>query len=391
MFLENLIFLAHVVLLMVLSPIISRLFRLPTAVVEILLGTFAIWSGFLHVDNDVFKNLAKIGFFYLMFLAGLEIDIQRFLEYKDRFLKKAMLYFGCLYGISFSLYFIMGLSAVYIVAIPIVSLGMIMALINQHGRQHKWLELSLIIGVIGEIISIGALVIFDGMITHGFGWHFVKSLMILALVFLSSYVLFRLVKILFWWYPQLKNIIMPNHDTMHQSLRFSMALFFVLIATMQWLEIDMVLGAFIAGIYISNFFTHKRELPHQLSTFGFGFLVPLFFIFVGTTLDINLVFSSHILMHALWIMIAMVLARMISSFIAYYSYLGLKSTILFSLGDSMPLTFLVAISTIAVKNGAIDANEYASFIVAALMEGILIMTLIQFLMYLFAKFEKNDL
>ena len=388
---ENLIFLAHVVLLMVLSPIISRLFRLPTAVVEILLGTFAIWSGFLHVDNDVFKNLAKIGFFYLMFLAGLEIDIQRFLEYKDRFLKKAMLYFGCLYGISFSLYFIMGLSAVYIVAIPIVSLGMIMALINQHGRQHKWLELSLIIGVIGEIISIGALVIFDGMITHGFGWHFVKSLMILALVFLSSYVLFRLVKILFWWYPQLKNIIMPNHDTMHQSLRFSMALFFVLIATMQWLEIDMVLGAFIAGIYISNFFTHKRELPHQLSTFGFGFLVPLFFIFVGTTLDINLVFSSHILMHALWIMIAMVLARMISSFIAYYSYLGLKSTILFSLGDSMPLTFLVAISTIAVKNGAIDANEYASFIVAALMEGILIMTLIQFLMYLFAKFEKNDL
>ena len=388
---ENLIFLAHVVLLMVLSPIISRLFRLPTPVVEILLGTFAIWSGFLHVDNDVFKNLAKIGFFYLMFLAGLEIDIQRFLEYKDRFLKKAMLYFGCLYGISFSLYFIMGLSAVYIVAIPIVSLGMIMALINQHGRRHKWLELSLIIGVIGEIISIGALVIFDGMITHGFGWHFVKSLMILALVFLSSYVLFRLVKILFWWYPQLKNIIMPNHDTMHQSLRFSMALFFVLIATMQWLEIDMVLGAFIAGIYISNFFTHKRELPHQLSTFGFGFLVPLFFIFVGTTLDINLVFSSHILMHALWIMIAMVLARMISSFIAYYSYLGFKSTILFSLGDSMPLTFLVAIATIAVKNGAIDANEYASFIVAALMEGILIMTLIQILMYLFAKFEKNDL
>jgi len=389
--LENLIFLAHVVLLMVLSPIISRLFRLPTPVVEILLGTFAVWSGFLHVDNDVFKNLAKIGFFYLMFLAGLEIDIQRFLEYKDRFLKKAMLYFGCLYGISFSLYFIMGLSSVYIVAIPIVSLGMIMALINQHGRRHKWLELSLIIGVIGEIISIGALVIFDGMITHGFGWHFVKSLMILGMVFVSSYVLFRLVKILFWWYPQLKNIIMPNHDTMHQSLRFSMALFFVLIATMQWLEIDMVLGAFIAGIYISNFFTHKRELPHQLSTFGFGFLVPLFFIFVGTTLDLNLVFSSHILMNALWIMIAMVLARMVSSFVAYYSYLGFKSTILFSLGDSMPLTFLVAIATIAVKNGAIDANEYASFIVAALMEGIMIMTLIQFLMYLFAKFEKNDL
>ena len=91
---------------------------------------------------------------------------------------------------------------------------------------------------------------------------------------------------------------MPHNDTMHQSLRFSMALFFVLIATMQWLEIDMVLGAFIAGIFISNFFAHKKELPHQLSMFGFGFLVPLFFIFVGTTLDLNLVFTTHILTHA---------------------------------------------------------------------------------------------
>jgi len=321
--LENLIFLAHVVLLMVLSPIISRIFRLPTPVVEILLGSLAVWLGILHVGNEVFKNLAKIGFFYLMFLAGLEIDIQRFLHYRDRFLKKAILYFICLYSISVILYIVFGLSPVYIVAIPIVSLGMIMALINQHGREHKWLELSLIIGVIGELISIGALVIFDGAITHGLGWHFAKSILMLIAVLFSSYFLYRLLKIIFWWYPNLKRIIMPHNDTMHQSLRFSMALFFVLIATMQWLEIDMVLGAFIAGIFISNFFAHKKELPHQLSMFGFGFLVPLFFIFVGTTLDLNLVFTTHILTHALWIVIAMVGARMASSFAAYYSYLGL--------------------------------------------------------------------
>jgi Kef-type K+ transport system membrane component KefB len=389
MFLENLIFLAHVVLLMVVSPIISRLFRIPTPVVEILLGSFAVWIGLLHVDNEVFRNLAKIGFFYLMFLAGLEIDIQRFLHYRDRFLKKAILYFICLYSISIIFYIVFGLSPVYIVAIPIVSLGMIMALINQHGRSHKWLELSLIIGVIGELISIGALVIFDGAITHGLGWHFTKSILMLIAVLFSSYFLYRLLKIVFWWYPNLKRIIMPHNDTMQQSLRFSMALFFVLIATMQWLEIDMVLGAFIAGIFISNFFAHKKELPHQLSMFGFGFLVPLFFIFVGTTLDLKLVFTTHILTHALWIVLAMVGARMASSFAAYYSYLGLRSTILFSLGDSMPLTFLVAIATIAVKNGAIDAEEYASFIVAALMEGIVIMTLIQFLMFMFKRFDSK--
>jgi Kef-type K+ transport system membrane component KefB len=388
--LENLIFLAYVVFLVVLSPIIARIFRLPTPVVEILLGSYAVWIGFLSTDNDAFKSLAKIGFLYLMFLAGLEIDIQRFLAYRDRFLKKAVLYFITLYGVSLALYFIFSLSPVYIVAIPIVSLGMIMALINQHGKHHKWLELSLIIGVIGELISIGALVIFDGAITHGIGWQFFKSILILIGVLFSAYFIYRALKVLFWWYPNLRRLIMPNDDNMHQSLRISMALFFILVAIMQWLEIDMALGAFMAGIFISNFFAHKKELPHQLSTFGFGFLVPFFFIFVGTTLNLELALQGHILKHALWIVLAMVGARMLSSFVAYYSYLGFRNTILFSLGDSMPLLFLVAIATISVKNGAIGQEEYASFIVAALMEGIVIMTLIQALMFLFAKFSSKN-
>ncbi|AHJ12600.1 cation:proton antiporter [Sulfurospirillum multivorans] len=387
---ENLIFLAHVVLLMVLSPILSRLFRIPTPVVEILLGSLAVWLGFLHVDNDVFRNLAKIGFFYLMFLAGMEIDIPRFLHYKERYLKKTLLYFFCLYSLSLIIFLVFNLSYVYIVAIPIISLGMVMALINQYGKEVQWLEFSLLIGVVGELLSIGALVVFDGAMTHGLGWDFAKSILILISVFFSSYILFRLLKIIFWWYPGLKSLIMPHDDTMQQSMRVSIGLFFVLIATMQWLDIDMVLGAFIAGIFISNFFAHKTELPHQLSTFGFGFLVPLFFIFVGTTLNLETVFTKTIFTHALWIVLAMVGIRMISSFVAYYSSLKFWDTVFFSLSTSMPLTFLVAIATIAMKNGAIGEEEYASFIVASLIEGIVIMILIQFLMFLFQRADRKS-
>jgi len=177
---------------------------------------------------------------------------------------------------------------------------------------------------------------------------------------------------------------------MQQSMRVSIGLFFVLIATMQWLDIDMVLGAFIAGIFISNFFAHKTELPHQLSTFGFGFLVPLFFIFVGTTLNLETVFTKTIFTHALWIVLAMVGIRMISSFVAYYSSLKFWDTVFFSLSTSMPLTCLVAIATIAMKNGAIGEEEYASFIVASLIEGIVIMILIQFLMFLFQRADRKS-
>jgi Kef-type K+ transport system membrane component KefB len=243
---------------------------------------------------------------------------------------------------------------------------------------------------VGELISICALIVFDGVSTHGFGLHFAKSIGILFLVLLSSYYLFRLLNILFWWYPELKKIIMPSEDTKHQSIRISIALFFVLIATMQWLEIDMVLGAIIAGIFITNFFGHKRELSHELSIFGFGFLVPTFFIYVGTTLDLNIIFSEEILFNALFIAGTMVMIRLIGSFLAYSKYLGFKGTLLFALSYSMPLTFLVAIATIALKNGSIGENEYTSFIVAALLEGIVIMVMIQLLLHFFnTKATKN--
>ena len=371
------------VLLMVLSPVISRLFRLPTPVVEIALGSYAVWIGFLNVDNEVFKSIAKIGFFYLMFLVGLEIEIKQFLSFRTRFFKQSILFFGFLYGISILLYFVLDLSAVYIIALPLASLGMVMALINEHGKQYPWLELTLIIGLVGELISICALIVFDGVSTHGFSLHFAKSIVILLLVLFCSYYLFRLLNILFWWYPGLKKIIMPSEDTKHQSIRISIALFFILIATMQWLEIDMVLGAVIAGIFITNFFGHKQELSHELSIFGFGFLVPAFFIYVGTTLDLNNIFSEEILSNALFIAGTMILIRILGSFLAYYKYLKFKGTLLFALAYSMPLTFLVAIATIALKNGSIGENEYTSFVVAALLEGIVIMVVIQLLLYLF--------
>ncbi|MDY0364489.1 MAG: cation:proton antiporter [Arcobacter butzleri] len=377
---DSLAFLSQIVILILLAPIFAKLFRLSISVVEIILGALVVWLGFIDSGNELFYDIAKIGFFYLMFLAGLEINIKKFVSFKDKFIKNVLIYFSCLYGISFFLYFVFDLNPVYIVAIPIVSLGMIMALINEHGKEHKWLELSLIIGVIGELISISALVIFDGMVAHGIGEEFYKNIAILIVILIVTFYAFKGMIVLFWWFPRLKRVIMPESDNMSQDIRVSMALFFILIAIMQYLHIDMVLGAFIAGVFIANFFEHKVELPHILHRVGFGFLVPLFFIYVGTTLNLSVLFTKEILVNALLIVLAMVFARIISSFVAYYKYLGAKDTVLFSFGDSMPLTFLIAIATIAINNNALTQNEYYAFILAAIIEAVFIMILIKYIL-----------
>ena len=368
-----------IALLIVMSPVFSKITKLPIVVVEILLGSIAVWFGFLDTNNEIFKYLAKIGFFYLMFLAGLEINLKSFVAQKGKLLKSAIVYFITLYSLSIGIYILFDLNPVYIVIIPIVSLGMIMALINEYGKKFKWLEIVLIVGVIGEIISISAIVIYESYIHNGIGFELFKNISIFFIVLFLIYHSFKLLNILFWWFPELKTLIMPEDDSKVESVRISAALFIVLIAIMNILHIDMVLGAFFAGIYIANFFEHKKDLPHTLHKVGFGFLVPIFFIYVGTTMDLNLIFSTEILYHALLILSALVFVRVVSSYLAYSSHLDPVETFLLALGDSMPLTFIIAIATIAHEAALISKNEYLSLIVAGMLSGVIIMSLLKFL------------
>jgi Kef-type K+ transport system membrane component KefB len=371
-------------LLVLLSPFLSRITKMPVVVIEILLGSLAGHFGFL-VENELFKIIAKVGFLYLMFLAGMEVNLKAFGFEKSSLLRRTILYFVMLYGCSLGLFFYLDLSAVYLVAFPIFSLGMLMALVKEYGKNEPWLALALNIGIIGELVSIMALTTLSGGLEYGYNREFAFTLGGLFLFLIGFILFFRGIRILFWWYPGLKTLIMPYDDGKDQDIRFSMALMFIMIAVMLYLKIDVVLGAFLAGMFIATYFKHKTELPEKLSSFGFGFLVPIFFIYVGSTLSLDAFTDVKILELAVFITSAIIGIRLVSSLVAYSGYLGLKDTILFSLSDSMPLTFLVAIATLGYQANAITHDEYYAFIVASMGSGIFLMVLIKVLYTLFNK------
>jgi uncharacterized YccA/Bax inhibitor family protein len=62
---------------------------------------------------------------------------------------------------------------------------------------------------------------------------------------------------------------------------------------------------------------------------------------------------------------------------SFYKYLKFKQTALFALSDSMPLTFMVAISMLAYKYGVISQEDYFSFIIASMIDGLFLMILIR--------------
>lgn len=371
-------------ILILTSPFMSHITRIPVVVIEILLGCLAGYYGLL-VENELFKIIAKVGFLYLMFLAGMEVNLKAFGFAKKSLLRRTILYFAMLYLCSFSLYVYFDLSAVYLVALPIFSLGMLMALVKEYGKDKPWLALALNIGIVGELVSIMALTILSGGLEYGFNREFAFVLGGLVLFLIGFIIFFKSMRILFWWYPSLKTMIMPHEDGKDQDVRFSMALMFIMIAMMLYLKIDVVLGAFLAGVLITTYFKHKTDLPEKLSSFGFGFLVPIFFIHVGSTLELSAFTNYEILKNALFISGAMIGIRLISSMLAYSGYLGFKNTLLFSFSDSMPLTFLIAIATLGYDANAISHDEYFSFIVASMGSGITLMIVIKILHSIFER------
>ncbi|MDD2906906.1 MAG: cation:proton antiporter, partial [Sulfurimonas sp.] len=134
------------------------------------------------------------------------------------------------------------------------------------------------------------------------------------------------------------------------------------------------------GMFVATFFEHKKELPHKLSSLGFGFLIPVYFIYVGSTVNMQALFSADVLFLSLQIVGIMLALRVISSML-YLSELGVKNTLMFAMGDSMPLTFLLAVATIGIGANAISSQEYNALVIAGMIASVVMMSIIQLVTY----------
>lgn len=380
---EKIILIITICTIIMISPLLSKMFKTPVVVVEITLGLLCGYFGLIY-DDETLQLVAKFGFVYLMFLAGLEINFKLVKVIKATMTVNVILYFILLYTISGIVCFIFDLGLTYFVAFPIFSLGMLMMLIKEYGKEQAWLNLAISIGVVGEIVSILALTLFSGWTEYGLSLNFFISILTIISVVGVTIVALRFSYMLFWWFPEVKKYLIPdNKDDKHdQDIRFSISLLLIMVSIMLMLKIDVVLGAFTAGLFFKMFFNQKQELLHKIESFGFGFFAPIFFIYTGSTVKLDMM-TLDILQHAIFIMCAIIVIRLISSYLVFLNYLKAKQTALFALSDSMPLTFMVAIAMISYNFGLISESEYFSFIIASMIDGLFLMVAIRKLYKMF--------
>ncbi len=358
------------------SPLIAKLVRIPTIPIEIMAGSIAVSLGFIS-ENHIFDLVAELGFLYLMFLAGLEIDLKKVFKVPSYLIKKAFIYTFLLYVLSASITTYLSLSTIFIVTLPLISIGLLATLKKEYG-DTTWINMAITVGLIGEIVSIIVLTAVSAGLEFGLTFEFYKTLIVLGGVFLLMVITYKLFHNLIWWYPQIKTKLMPKGDTQEQDIRVSMAIFFMMIALMLYLHLEVALGTFIAGVFIATFFQHNKELPHKLEHFGFGWLVPIFFVWIGTSFELKSLFVDNLVLTALLITFAMIIIRVLSSLL-FVREIGLKQSLLLAISHSMPLTLLIAVSTLAFHNNSITQFYYFAFILSAIFEVIISMILIKFI------------
>lgn len=373
---DNIVLIVSISLIIIFSPFFAKLLKIPITPVEIMFGAIFGYVGFLH-EEHLFDIVAEFGFLYLIFIAGTEINLKNTLKTPKDLINKVIIYIILLYAFSIALSLYLDLGKIFMVLLPLISVGLIATLSKEYGK-NPWLSVSMTAGAIGEIVSIGFLTLTSSALHSGLGFALAKTIFALVLFLLFMFLLFRAMELLFWWYPEVSTSLMPHNDNKEQDIRLSMGIFFILVGAMLYLDLELAFGAFLAGIFIPTFFEHKQELPQKLASFGFGFLIPIFFIHVGSSFNLEMLFMDGLIIKALLITLVMTVMRVAASLV-FIKELGLIDSILMGLSHSMPLTLLIAMATLAYNAQSINELHYYALILASLFQAIFVMIIIRLL------------
>jgi Kef-type K+ transport system membrane component KefB len=90
---DNIVLIISVSLIIIFSPFFAKVLKLPTTPIEIVLGSIFGYIGFLH-EEELFHVVAELGFLYLMFIAGTEINLKKSTKDANKDHKKSTFLFA---------------------------------------------------------------------------------------------------------------------------------------------------------------------------------------------------------------------------------------------------------------------------------------------------------
>ncbi len=379
-----------VISLAFIIPILLSIFnlgRIPTVIVEIILGYMVgkfLFPALPDFNMESLEFLALSGFMFLMFLGGLEIDVNGIVQsfprkqltvksFGQNPLLVGLLYFLISLALSIGLAEFLSLfihinNPLYFALIMVTtSVGIILPVLKGHNMLNSSFgQMVITAAALADILSILLFSFTAFILKHGFK----PKLLLIVGLFVLFYVLYmmgkRLTKKAF-----IKRIA---HQLSHASSQIQirgtifLILLFIVIAQFIGTEV-MLLGAFLAGLLVSVFMNKSRSiLLIKLDGMGYGFFIPVFFIMVGVQFDDSALLEMG---NSPWLFLVLLLVTMyvikVLPALLWKKRYGMKRAMAGGVLMASRLSLIIAASKIGLDFGIISPGLNAAFVLMAVL------------------------
>lgn len=370
-----------VVLAAFLTPIIVNRLNinfLPVVVAEILMG-IVIGNSFLNiVERDSILNiLSTLGFIFLMFLSGLEIDFKAFKKDKRARqgqnddessipgpLNLALTVFAFIMIISILLAYVfkwLGLVddvLLMVIIISTISLGVVVPTLKEMNIMRTTIgQFILLVAVLADLVTMILLTVYGAI--NGQGGSTIWLIGILVVFTAISYIL----GVQFKRMSFLQKLM---DGTTQIGIRAVFALIILLVALAEGVGAENILGAFLAGVVVS-LLNPDEEMVEKLDSFGYGFFIPIFFIMVGVDLNIpSLIKEPKLLIIIPILIVAFIISKLIPVMFIR-RWFDMKTTIASAFLLTSTLSLVIAAAKISERLNAISAETSGILILSAVI------------------------
>ena len=278
-----------------LTPLITARFhltRMPTSISEIIMGIIIGKTGLniVHPDTSL-QYIANLGVIMLIFLGGMEIDFSLLKPKKDKSeyspLGTSFAGFVSIFVMSMILSGILYYTHVFtdfvlaVILFSTIALGVIISLLKEVGLLNtNYGQTILLTAAFGEFIPLVALTIYSAVEQQNY-----ISVLGLPVIFIIAIVLLRRFNRIYVFFDKI------DKSTTQLDIRLAFFLIFTLVTFAQQIGAESILGSFLAGA-VMKLLKPKPDTEEKLSSMGYGFFIPVFFITTGVNLNLRTLFTD---------------------------------------------------------------------------------------------------
>ena len=305
-----------VLLMILLSPIIMGRLRIPHIIGMVLAGVIVGKYGLNILERDAsFELFGRVGLYYIMFLAGLEMDMEGLKKNRTR-----VIVFGLLtFLVPFAMTYFMGVSLLSYTPLAALLLSAIMAsntLISYPivGRYGLTRHTSSTLSVGSSMMALFMALIVMASIVNSFQGEGGIGFWVLFVVKFFVYSIGLILVI-----PRLTRWFLRRYSDAVMQFIFILAVVFLSAALSDAVGLEGIFGAFLSGLILNRFIPRVSPLMNRIEFTGNALFIPYFLIGVGMLINVRLLFQGT---HILWVVFCLVLFGTLGKAVAAYLAVG---------------------------------------------------------------------